>query len=422
MQTRVAIIGAGPAGATTACLLARKGASVAIFDDGRRPDLIVGESLVPLLTAIFQRMGIEEQVRALGIRKPGVTFTFDGGDDFALSFAALQKVLPNYAYNVPRKEFDTLILETAKAAGAVYLQHAAKLEADTARDEVLLAGETLALVPEWKGQQPDYIIDASGRRRLFARLMGVEATTGPRRDVSHFAHYVDCARPDPEGQVIIGRLQHGWSWRIPLPGDRLSVGVVMNNQHARELGATPEEQLERAIDEDAHLSVACAKRSRVSAIATYANYQLISERGSGAGWAMVGDSFGFVDPMLSPGLCMAMSSAERLAEIIPAQGGRSPNAAAELEQYVCWFRDMLTAWQHFVDYFYDGRIFAIHRSGSEFSRKNPGRMSNFLERHAGKHLSGMASGAFINKRYSQGLLRFLERHLMRYDPSEFAIR
>ena len=52
-------------------------------------------------------------------------------------------------------------------------------------------------------------------------------------------------------------------------------------------------------------------------MATYANYQLISARGSGAGWAMVGDAFGFVDPMLSPGLCMAMSSAERLAAAIP---------------------------------------------------------------------------------------------------------
>lgn len=422
MQTRVAIIGAGPAGATTACLLARKGASVVIFDDGRRPDLIVGESLVPLLTAIFQRLGIEDQVRALGIRKPGVTFTFDDGDDLALSFSSLQNVLPNYAYNVPRKEFDALVLETAKAAGAIYLQTAATLEADPARDEVRLAPETLALVPQWKGEPPHYIIDASGRRRIFARLLGIPSSTGPRRDISHFAHYEDCTIPEPAGQVVIGRLRHGWSWRIPLPEGRLSVGVVMNQKQAQQLGTTPEEQLERAIDQDRHLSAGCAKRRRVSPLATYANYQLISERGAGAGWAMVGDSFGFVDPMLSPGLCMAMSSAERLAGIIPARGGRAANSAEELERYWHWFREMLNAWQNFVDYFYDGRIFAIHRSGSEFSRRYPGRVSNFLERHAGKHLSGMASGAFIAKPYSQGLLRFLEKYLMRHDPEAFAIR
>ena len=154
--TRVAIIGAGPAGATTACLLARKGASPIIFDDGRRPALVVGESLVPQLTAIFQRLGIEEEVSALGVRKPGVTFAFDEGEDFALSFQALRNVLPNYAYNVPRKEFDRLILDTARAAGARCIPHAAQLVASKDRDEVQLAAESLALVPEWEGAAPDF--------------------------------------------------------------------------------------------------------------------------------------------------------------------------------------------------------------------------------------------------------------------------
>lgn len=421
--TRVAIIGAGPAGATTAILLARKGASVVILDDGRRPELVVGESLVPLLTQIFQRLGIEEKVRALGVRKPGVTFAFDDGDDFELSFSALRGVLPNYAYNVPRKEFDALILETALAAGARSIETVAKLDADPAGDTVRLAPETLALIPAWGGAPPDVIIDASGRRRLFAKLLGIDADAGPRRDVSHFAHYEQAPWPEPHGQVVIGRLEHGWSWRIPLPGPRLSIGVVMPKERVQRFGATPEEQLENAIAHDPRLAAATSERRRVSPVATYANYQLISERGSGAGWAMVGDAFGFVDPMLSPGLCMAMSSAERLADAIPAHDGRTAEVDRALEQYWRWFRDMLDAWQNLVEHFYDGRIFAIHRAGTAFSKKHPGLVSRMLEQHTAKHFSGMASGALTANPYSRGLLRFLGKHLVQgADASSFAIR
>jgi 2-polyprenyl-6-methoxyphenol hydroxylase-like FAD-dependent oxidoreductase len=209
--TRVAIIGAGPAGATTALLPARRGASVVLLDDGRRLELVVCESLVPRLTEIFQRLGIEEQVRALGVRKPGVTFAFDDGDDFELSFSALRGVLPNYAYNVPRREFDQFLLDTALAAGASYVETVAKLDADPALDSVCLAPETLARTPAWDGATPDVIIDASGRRRLFAKLLGISAETGPRRDISHFAHYENAPWPEPHGQVVIGRLEHGWS-------------------------------------------------------------------------------------------------------------------------------------------------------------------------------------------------------------------
>ena len=421
--TRIAIIGAGPAGATTALLLARKGASVVILDDGRRPELVVGESLVPLLTEVFHRLGIEEQVAALGVRKPGVTFAFGDGDDFALSFSALQGVLPNYAYNVPRAEFDRLLLDTALAAGAECIQTRAKLEADADTDTVRLAPETLALIPAWEGAQPDVIIDASGRRRVFSRLLRIPAATGPRRDISLFAHYENAPWPEPHGQVEIGRLERGWSWRIPLPGPRLSIGVVMGGEHAKRFGATPEEQLEGAIAQDARLAAATRGRRRVTPVATYANYQLISARGAGAGWAMVGDAFGFVDPMLSPGLCMAMSSAERLAAAIPAHGGSTPGLDRALADYAQWFREMLRAWESLVEYFYDGRVFAIHRSGSAFSERYPGALSRVLERHTAKHLSGMASGALTAHPYSRGLLRFLGKYLARdFDPRDFAIR
>jgi len=424
--TRVAIIGAGPAGATLASLLCRKGVSVAIFDDGARPPLIVGESLVPQMVPIFRRLGIEEQVAAMGVYKPGVLVTFGEHEHILLSFAAARGVLPTYAYNVPRKPFDDLLLDTAMRDGARYVPRAAKLKAVPGRkpdqSRVLLDEDTLALVPEWS-DQPDLVIDASGRRRTFAKLFGIGSRTGQRKDVSHFAHYENCPWPEPSGTVMTIRMKYGWAWRIPLPGPKVSIGVVLNKDHAKQFGSIPEEQLENIINSEPRIANDCADRRRVSDVATFANYQLISECGSGLNWAMVGDAFGFVDPMLSPGLCMAMVSAEKLADAIPKTTKGRNSLPRRLTKYWHWFAETLAAWQNLIDYFYDGRIFALQRTGVDMSIRYPGRFSNMMERHITKNLSGMATGAFINRPYSRLLLSMLGRYGIRgHDPADFAVR
>ncbi len=425
--TRVAIVGAGPAGTCLATLLARQGVSTVIFDDGKRPDLVVGESLVPLLVKIFQSLGIEDEVKALGVHKPGATFTIDAETAFELSFQAVRGVLPTYAYNVPRKEFDALMLRTAMTSGAHLLNAEARLEAVPVGNgqpaTVRLAAESLALIPEWNNEPADLLVDASGRRRIFARLLGIEADVGPRKDVAHFAHFTGCRDPEPAGQIVISRLAHGWSWRIPLTEGRLSVGVVINKEAAKSYGATGEEVLNAVIERDPRLSRDCAARQRVTPVATYANYQLISHRGAGPGWAMVGDAFGFVDPMLSPGLCMAMQSAEKLAEAIPAQAHALEHAAAALDSYWRWFRRFLSAWQDLVDFFYDGRIFAIYKTGTGWSQRYPGKVAELMERHISKNLAGMAAGALVDRPYPRGLLRMLARFGIRdVSPADFAIR
>ncbi len=418
---RIAIIGAGPAGATVACLLARAGRDVVMLDNGKRPELVVGESLVPLLVNVFRRMGIEEQVAALGVYKPGVTWVIDEHDALELAFEAMRGVLPTYAYNVPRREFDDLVHDTALQAGARHIPcevHLEKREVERGGEVIpVLAEETLRLIPEWNGEQPDLLIDASGRRRMFAKLLHLGADVGRRKDVSHFAHFEGCEMPRPAGQTVITRLKHGWSWRIPLPG-RLSVGVVMNKDDAKRYGNTPEEQLDGVMDGNPVLAAACRQRRRVSSVATYANYQLISHRGCGANWVAVGDAFGFVDPMLSPGLCMAMTSAEKLADTI-LEGGRLREG---FERYLSWFRLQLAAWQELIDFFYDGRMFAMFKTGNEMNMKYPGKISTLMQRHIEKNLAGMAGGEYTARTYSRNLLRFMGSYGIRgYEPADYAI-
>ncbi len=409
--TTVAIIGSGPSGSTLASLLAMKGVDVTIFDDGRRPDLIVGESLIPTIIPVLRKLGIEDRVKAACQHKPGVSFTFGLGEEIDFCFESVANCsLPTYAYNAPRPAFDRLLDERATELGAKRARVRAKVERRGA-DGLQLAEETLAQAPWLGGRQPDLLVDATGRARLFARTLEIPAQLGPRKDVAYFAHYEGFTHNKTAGQVIIGRLEAGWSWRIPLP-DCLSVGIVVNRDEAAKLGARPEERLEALIERDPVLAAAGANRRRVSDVATYTNYQLVSEVGHGPGWVMSGDAFGFVDPMLSPGMWLALHSAELLSERLDDLAGYESEMRAEIR-----------SWMQLIEYFYDGRMFAMYHTGISWERKYPGKISQFLHRYFDRTIACMASGATTRSRYGHGMLQFMaSRPMLSAEPAELAIR
>ncbi len=412
---RIAVIGGGPAGSAFATFATRRGFDVAIFDDGNRPDLIVGESNIPAVVPILQRLGIEEKVAAFSLRKPGASFVPFPEDAINFTFEAVRGHLPTYSYNIPRPKFDDILATTARDSGATVIRQRARLLASG--DHVELAPDSLAAVPHWQNGQPDLIIDATGRRRELARLLKIPAQLGPRKDVSHFAHYEGFARECPRGQIAAIHLDHGWAWRIPLP-DRTSFGIVLDSRHAAALGDTPEERLDHVLRHDPALADEARHAHRVTPVQTYANYQLISERGVGGNWAAIGDAFGFVDPMLSPGMITALGSAEKLADLLAEK-----KAARALPAYSTWMRHHLTCWMQFIEYFYSGRIFAMHETGANWRAAHPNRVTSLIDAHIATHLACMASGAFTTRPYSRQLLRAVG-HLAtaRSDPKKFAIR
>ena len=407
----VGIIGSGPSGATLASLLAMKGIDVTIFDDGRRPELIVGESLIPAVVPALRKLGLEERAAAICQHKPGVTFTLNADEKIEFCFTSLAgTAMPTYAYNAPRPALDNLIDQRADELGARRVRTRAKVER-VGTDCLRLATETLDQAPWLHGRQPDLMVDSTGRSRLFAHTLGIPAEVGPRKDVAYFAHYDGFDENRPHGQVIIGCLADGWSWRIPLPG-RLSVGVVMNKDAAAKLGATPEERLEAAIVRDPVLAAAGPNRRRLTEVVTYTNYQLVSARGYGPGWAMSGDAFGFVDPMLSPGVHLALHSAELLSENLD-----------DLPAYSKQMRKLIRAWMGLIKYFYDGRIFAMYQSGMIFERKFPGRITGALHVFFNSKVACMASGATTASRFGHGMLEIMSRPAgWLTDPATLAIR
>ncbi|HKQ64729.1 MAG TPA: NAD(P)/FAD-dependent oxidoreductase [Methylomirabilota bacterium] len=424
---KVAIVGSGPSGAALGILLARQGAEVTLFDDGRRPELLVGESLVPAVVPLLQRLGLEEETASFSRVKPGVSFIWSESDRFSFSFARFAPGVFPYAYNIPRPQFDDAVLARAVASGVERAMVHARLEpaADSGR-ELALAPETLAAAPSLEGRQPDLVVDATGRARLGARALGIGAHLGPRKDVAHFAHFENFTWDDDPGQVLIRRLDAGWSWCIPLQ-ERLSIGIVLGRDDAAKLGASPAERLERAIATDWWLSTIAAGSKRVTSVATYANYQLISHRGLGPGWVMLGDAFGFVDPMLSPGVYLALRSAELVAEgLAPFAKTEAPSPAeleAALRPYVARQDAMLTAWLDLVATFYDGRMAALFRAGRDWMAAGTNTFKVAAQNHIERHIALQASGMGTLRRYSRGLLQFMGRYGLRgVAPTEMAIR
>ena len=196
------------------------------------------------------------------------------------------------------------------------------------------------------------------------------------------------------------------------------MGIVLGRDDAAGLGATPLERLERAIAIDPWLTSMVGAAKRVTSVATYSNYQLISERGAGPGWVTIGDAFGFVDPMLSPGVFLALRSAEVVADAVAPflrrRATPSPDELyAALRPYAAMQQRMLAAWLDLVAHFYDGRMLALMRSGRNWIDEGPSAFKSAAQNHIERHIALQASGVGTTSRYSRALLRILSRYGMR---------
>jgi len=423
---RVAIVGGGPAGASLATLLASDGAEVVLFADDERREVVVGESLVPAIVPSLRRLGVEDAVAAISRVKPGVAFEW-GGIRVAFTFSRYGRPMVPYAYNAPRPEFEEVLRVRAAAAGARVVTLRTRLARGGGGEPELVLDPAALDATGWDGDHPDLLVDATGRARVGARLLAIPARRGPRDDVAHFAHFTGHAWDDTPGYVLIGRVKGGWSWRIPLP-DRLSVGVVLDRTVAARLGDTPLARLEASIAATPELATTLRNATRVTGVATYANYQLVTTRGFGTGWVAVGDAFGFVDPMLSPGTSVALRSAELLSDALAPvlrahrSGRPAPPMAPGLTRYARRLTALLDAWMDLVEYLYDGRMMALVKAGTNMVNERGDVFARLLAEHAERNVAMLASGTEIGSRYRHAALRFMGRYGLRgVSPAHHAI-
>jgi len=407
---RVAVLGGGPAGAALATFLGREGVEVVLFDGGKRPPIIIGESLVPAIVPFLQALGIEDEVAAYSTFKPGATFTFDAGDHMTFLFGEVRSARTPYSYNVPRDQLDRSVREAALRAGARFVPRHVRLTRVAGSERVELDAESLAAAGF--AAPPDFVVDAAGRGRLLGRLLELPLVEGGRRDTALHAHLEDVPLMF-EGHVHTDLLEHGWCWRIPLPG-RVSIGLVIDAPVLRELGDSAEEQFDAYLRHDRRLRDWGSVAKRISPVVKYTNYQLRHTRGVGEGWALLGDAFGFIDPVFSSGLLVALDGAQALAQAL-VEG--STEALSRYEAHVLHH---LANWQRVAGYFYDGRLFTLLKLGDKKRSEFPWKL---IDPHFRKHLPRVFTGESTTRRYSMGLLDFMVRYtLTRSDPSSLAVR
>ncbi len=313
----VLVVGGGPGGTTAATLLARSGRRVVLLEKDHHPRFHIGESLLPANLPILDRLGIADEVSALGVLKLGADFpTRDGGYQ-TFHFRRALGSTPPHAFHVRRDEFDALLFRTARDSG-VDAREGIKVE----RVETGGIGKVVAHAKDADGNalsvKAKYLVDASGRDTLLGNALKLKRRNTEHQSAALFAHYEGVAtRPgDDAGNITIYRFEHGWCWFIPLREGIMSIGCVCRPDYLKQRRGRTGEFLDATLALMPGAQERLAQARRVSDVHVTGNYSYECERMAGPGWIMVGDAWAFVDPVFSSGVFLAMHSAEHAAAMI----------------------------------------------------------------------------------------------------------
>jgi flavin-dependent dehydrogenase len=315
----VAVIGGGPAGSTAAALLARRGYRVVALEKARHPRFHIGESLLPMNLPLFERLGVLDQVRAMGVFKPGADFEADnerGYNSYAFERAIGKS--PPHAYQVWRQDFDAMLFRHARTCGADTREghEVVQVEQRDARCTIVQvrtdAGSSYRL-------QARYLVDASGRDTFLSAKKRLRRKNGRHQSAAIFGHFRHVERrPGTDaGNISIYSFAHGWMWMIPLPEGVMSVGAVCRPEYLKERKAAPREFLLETLQGNPALWRRMRGAELIgNEVRVTGNYSYDSRQMGGPGWVLIGDAFAFIDPVFSSGVYLAMSGAEQAVDAV----------------------------------------------------------------------------------------------------------
>ena len=379
-QFDVIVMGGGPGGSSTATFLAQKGHRVLLLEKERFPRFHIGESLLPALWDIWDKLGVTSELEAKGfVVKQGVNFAmFNSPQDIALLTGEYPEYFQRpYAYHVDRASFDEILLNHARRTGV-------EVREEWTVQDVLFEGSRAVGVsagPNGQAARPirsSIVVDATGRSSLISRKLGWHKRDPQLSKVAYFTHFKGARRQetieilkDPvlcqDGTYMtdIHTIDAGWIWYIPLTDDIVSVGAVVDLKH--DFGAPdPQTRFNRAIESCSRIRDWVGSSQQMIEMQAISNISYLSDSFVGDGFVMVGDASMFVDPIFSAGVTIAMRGGMFAAEAIHEAFAAGDFSAARLKPYELKIRHpmgrifkMIYNWYHILQNKDVGNIFAM---------------------------------------------------------------
>ena len=327
----VAIIGGGPAGSSAGTLLAKAGRRVIIFEKEKFPRFRVGESMLPASLGTLERMGVKEKIDNGGfLVKYGGEIVSACGKRVRFYFKNGLNAKRPTAYQVLRSKFDKILLDHAAETGCDVRQQT-PIESFEFDDGgvTLYSGEGKYVV------RARYVVDCSGRNSLIGNRYQLRRPYPNLHKFSLYAYYENVRREEgPDGTLTtMVRAKDCWFWIIPLSGKTASIGVVMDTEKFRSFKMSPAEALTHCITEQPMVNEAMSKAHRVTEVYATGDFSYRNNRLTGDRWLLAGDAAGFVDPVFSSGVYLALLSGEQAADSLNEVLDRPRNRAKAFRFY-----------------------------------------------------------------------------------------
>jgi geranylgeranyl reductase family protein len=376
----VIVVGGGPAGSSIASILQREGRSVILFEKEVFPRHHIGESLMTDTYRTFDRMGILEKLRQSPfVRKYSVQFANPQGKE-SRPFYFFEAVHHESAvtWQVTRSEFDKLLIEHAAEQGAVVHQ-GARVTQVLFEGKKAVGVEVLLADGSRQSFYANVVVDATGQTAMLSNKFRWRVRD-PQLKKAVLYSYFKGAHREPDlngGATLVLRTEKGsggWFWYIPLENDITSVGIVADPEYLlRDRGQDLAKIFHEEIDKCEPCRRRVAEGERVDKIYSILDYSYRSKHNAGDGFVLIGDAYGFLDPIYSSGVLLAMKMAELAADAIHEAFENNDFSARRLGQFQDKLDRGIESMRKLVYAFYhDGFSFA------QFLRKYPEQRVNII--------------------------------------------
>jgi flavin-dependent dehydrogenase len=362
MDPDVVVVGGGPAGSTVSTLIAQRGYRVHLFERERFPRFHIGESLIPETYWVLERLGMLPKMQSSHfVRKYSVQFVNAGGKLSAPFYFWDNKPHPcSQTWQVRRSEFDQMMLNNAGEHGVAV--HEGVRVFDVLFDGDRAVGVTIR---DENGTLRDVrarvVVDASGQTGLLQNRLRLRVWDPVLNKGAIWTYwegaYRDIGRDEGATMVLQTASRNGWFWYIPLHDNIVSVGVVAPFDYLLRNRGSYEQAYEEEVEGCPAVRKRVAGATRAAGYFATKDYSYRTTKTAGDGWVLVGDAWGFLDPLYSSGVLLALKSGELAADAIVEGLENGDTSADQLGRWGAAFNAGVDRMRRLVCEYYDGFSF-----------------------------------------------------------------